>query len=104
VYITEAHAIDEWPMGDEISVCYQPKSNADRLQLANSYRKQFHLNIPLLVDTIDNSFELKYSIWPFRFYIMVAGQIMLKAQPHGKNDELEFSYDVDEIRHWLEQN
>lgn len=102
VYITEAHAVDEWPLGDQISVCNQPRSNSDRLELANSYRTQFELEVPLLVDTIDNHFESKYSLWPFRFYIMVAGRIVLKAQPHGQDDPREYSYDIDEIRQWLE--
>jgi len=91
-------------MGQHISTCYQPKSNSDRLALAKSYRKQFLLEVPLLVDTIENHFELKYSLWPFRFYIMVGGRVVKKAQPHGQNDPREFSYDVDEIRLWLEQN
>jgi len=101
VYITEAHAIDEWPLGNEISVCYQPKSNSSRISLAKSYRQQFDLKVPILVDTIENKFEKEYSLWPFRFYIMVGGRVVKKAQPRAENDPGEFSYDIDEIRQWL---
>jgi len=103
VYITEAHAVDEWPMGTEISVCSQPKNSPDRIALANSYRQQFHLEVPLLVDAIDNQFEKTFAAWPFRFFIVIDGKLVMKAQPHGHDDPHEFAYNVDEIRQWLER-
>jgi len=34
VYITEAHAKDEWPVGKTISFCNQPKALSERCALA----------------------------------------------------------------------
>jgi len=90
-------------MGTEISVCEQPKTSVDRIALANSYRHQYHLEVPLLVDAIDNQFEKTFAAWPFRFFIVVNGKLVVKAQPHGDNDPREFSYDIDEIREWFER-
>lgn len=76
VYIVEAHAIDEWPISSgrynrgrgPVSVS-QPTSNEERLALANKFRSDFDcLEIPMLVDPIQNEFEKKYAPWPLRFY------------------------------------
>jgi hypothetical protein len=40
VYISEAHARDEWPVGDPI-IIDQPKTLSKRLEIANGFRDFF---------------------------------------------------------------
>ena len=40
VYISEAHARDEWPVGDPI-IIDQPKTLSKRLEIANKFRDFF---------------------------------------------------------------
>ena len=73
VYIKEAHPLDEWQVKSNVKedVCYaQPKTQADRLMIANDFVKRFQYNIPLLVDPIQNPTNAAYSAWPERFYII----------------------------------
>lgn len=102
VYITEAHAQNEWPVGDPLNIL-QPVSNAERLGIARQFTRDYNLpcSLPVLVDLIDNRFMKGYSAWPIRFFVLepTAGQAMqddamrgkcearvvFKAQPDGRN-------------------
>ncbi|CAF3966060.1 unnamed protein product [Rotaria sp. Silwood1] len=71
VYIEEAHAADEWPIGSRI--CYvQPKTDADRIAIANDFIQTTGYRLPLLIDPIsrNNPFNQVYSSWPIRFYVI----------------------------------
>eukprot|EP00808_Paulinella_micropora_P011904 g38167.t1 len=82
VYITEAHAKDEWPVGPTFSFAEQPKTQAARLALARLHQQRSQLPFPVVVDDIaTNAFETLYAAWPYRFYILYQGRIMYKAQP-----------------------
>ena len=49
VYIEEAHATDEWPIGSRI--CYvQPKCDADRIRIADDFIQSTGYRLPLLID------------------------------------------------------
>lgn len=39
-----------------------------------------HVQIPMLVDPIDNRFDAVFAPWPIRFYILRHGRIAYKAQ------------------------
>jgi type I thyroxine 5'-deiodinase len=66
VYILEAHAKDVWPLGKKI--CFnQPKTIEERLQVANTFVKDYGFQIPMLVDEIDNNFNDIYAAWPERY-------------------------------------
>eukprot|EP00276_Gloeochaete_wittrockiana_P001060 CAMPEP_0184676646 /NCGR_PEP_ID=MMETSP0308-20130426/88461_1 /TAXON_ID=38269 /ORGANISM="Gloeochaete witrockiana, Strain SAG 46.84" /LENGTH=105 /DNA_ID=CAMNT_0027124491 /DNA_START=314 /DNA_END=628 /DNA_ORIENTATION=- len=93
VYITEAHAVDEWPIGSRLKYS-QPKTTAERCTIARDFVSALDVRIPLLVDTDANSFETKYAAWPIRFYIILDGLMALIANPK------QCTYDVVEIRHW----
>lgn len=84
IYIVEAHAIDEWPVGDPLSIT-QPKSSAERCGIAREFCRDYRLQFPLLVDPIDNPFSTTYSAWPVRFYIVQRGTILYVAQPDHSN-------------------
>jgi len=91
VYIQEAHARDEWPIGKTISFCDQPKTVSARCDLASKMIPT--VKFPVLVDAINNPFQTKYAAWPFRFYIFFQDKIVLKAQPNPET----CSYELDEI-------
>ncbi|UJR07618.1 hypothetical protein I4U23_011907 [Adineta vaga] len=71
VYIEEAHASDEWPIGSRI--CYvQPKCDTDRLKIATDFIKATDYRIPMLIDPVSlgNPFSKEYNPWPIRFYVV----------------------------------
>ncbi|CAF5216286.1 unnamed protein product, partial [Rotaria magnacalcarata] len=71
VYIEEAHAVDEWPIGGRIRYV-QPKCDADRIQIANDFIKAIEYRISLLIDPVSklNPFSEVYCPWPIRFYVI----------------------------------
>jgi len=82
VYITEAHAKDEWPAGKS-STCTQPTTNQERMDLAKALLDSRKLSIPMLVDPIENGFEKAFAAWPIRFYVVHGGKVLFKSQPDG---------------------
>jgi len=100
VYITEAHAADEWPVGKTISFCTQPKVLSDRIGLARKFVNDQQIEFPMVVDTMDNQFDEKFASWPLRFYIVQNGKLVFKAQPNLE----EFSYDPKDLSLWLKSN
>ncbi len=97
VYIAEAHARDQWPVGKTISCVDQPTTLAERLRNAEQFKKNFKFEMPMLVDNMDNTFHNTYGSWPFRFFVIYEGKLILKAQP----DKETFAYDMNEIDNWI---
>jgi len=97
VYITEAHARDEWPAGKVWSYCDQPKTLEDRQAVALRFVDRSAFELPVVLDDIANSFDDVYAAWPFRFYVLHNGKIAFKAQPNKKT----FSYELPQLREWL---
>jgi len=103
VYIAEAHALDEWPMGDgypgsEYKAVMQPKSVSERCEVAAMFRKEIGCELPMVVDGPDDEFERTYSAWPLRFYIISEGKIVYKAQPTAR-----YRYSLPELRESIEK-
>jgi len=95
VYIREAHASDEWPMGRHVIVP-QPKSMEERIKCAQDFVRATCLKgIDVFIDDISDSFMLNFSAHPQRFFIIdSAGMLKFKATPM----EGEYSLaDVEEI-------
>jgi len=101
IYITEAHAADEWPVGARLSFCNQPTTVPERCELARGYVESYDMTIPVLVDNMDNNFRDKFSAWPFRFYVVNNGKVEFKAQP---DPEKSYTYDVNTLGKWLQAN
>merc|ERR1711998_799091 len=97
VYIAEAHARDEWPVGDAISFCNQPKSMQARFELARALQCEKGLAVPVLVDTMEDTFLKEMAPWPLRFYVVQDGKLLWKAQPK----ESCFGFDITELEEWL---
>jgi type I thyroxine 5'-deiodinase len=104
VYISEAHASDEWALPDaegagELipSGIVQPRSLDARAALARCFASRFPGVGRLVVDSIDNSANRAYAAWPERLYIIVDGVVVFKSGPGP------FGYVLDDVRKWLEQ-
>jgi hypothetical protein len=98
VYITEAHAADEWPVGRTLSFCNQPRTIDERLTLARTFVKKYNLQLPMVVDGMENAFVQKFDAWPFRYFVVNGGRIMVKAQP----DRDDFKYYITSLASTLE--
>jgi len=93
VYITEAHAQDEWPIGDPLKI-NQPVTDAERVGIARQFAADYDLQLPVLVDPVANHFEQAYAAWPIRFYVLEESfdnsgrplpKLVYKAQPDHNN-------------------
>jgi len=80
IYIAEAHAQDQWPLGRHV-VVNQHKTLAERISIASTYAKKYNYEIPLVVDSLANGFMNTYFAHPERFYIIKDGKLVLKATP-----------------------
>jgi hypothetical protein len=98
VYVREAHPTDGWRMesNDRLGVeAAQPRTYAERAEVAGRCGRLLGLGFPMLVDTIDDAVGARYSGMPGRFYLIDRqGKIAFKngRGPYGfKPDELEQS-------------
>jgi len=79
IYISEAHASDEWKLGNIVDIP-QHKTLEDRIKAAKNFVQTYEWNIPTVVDSFyENeasvSFEQIYSAWPERFYVFHYGSV-----------------------------
>lgn len=106
IYISEAHARDEWPLG-QVESFDQPTSLEERLALARRFEESYamfrfaesdgHQHVPVFVDSMTNEFEERYAVWPERFFII--GDKMkldLVAEPFT-----ELGFDRSHLSEWL---
>jgi Iodothyronine deiodinase len=69
VYIAEAHASDEWPIGSSVDI-KQPTTTAERVNAAVACVADTEIAWPAYVDPLPaNAFEALYHPWPIRFFI-----------------------------------
>jgi len=101
VYITEAHARDEWPVGKKVSFCDQPTTLEARVALAKRLTTELDCPARVVVDKMDNEFMNTFAAWPFRYYIVQNGKIALKAQPSMSSYGYTFEKD---LREWLNEH
>jgi len=84
IYILEAHAVDEWPIRTKSELCIkQHQTLHDRCELANSLvnPNQYQFQMPVFVDTMDNSFQTTYAGWPLRVFIFQNSTIQFILEP-----------------------
>lgn len=92
VYIEEAHAADEWPIGSSVverqARCIEERVDA-ALRLGLSWRWT------LTVDSMHNHFAQHFAPWPFRYYLLDdTWRARAIAQPVGAALPLGELYDV----------
>lgn len=85
IYIREAHPTDGRQVSQNVKdkiLVKDPKSDEERRKVAEDFAAQFKLKLPILLDTIDNTMEKKYSGWPDRLYVIDSeGKIAYKGGP-----------------------
>ncbi|MCH8065744.1 MAG: deiodinase [Chloroflexi bacterium] len=96
VYIQEAHPSDGWEMQinvEENIVYAQPKSFDEREHVAEACSLELKLEIPTLIDDMEDSTDLAYSALPDRLYLIgTDGRIAYRSErgPMGfRPEELE---------------
>jgi len=73
VYVREAHPTDGWHMRDNYAHGYtfeQPRTFDARRSLAETCQRTLDLDMPMLVDTIDDTVGTRYSGMPARLYLI----------------------------------
>lgn len=100
VYIAEAHARNQWPVGRVISHCDAPTTMEERVALARQlYKQQPELQrLPCLVDGMNDAFLEAFAAWPLRLFVVHEGNLSFKAMPKDG------VYDLDELEGWLTQH
>ena len=90
MYVSEAHARDEWALYSD--VCFDaPKTLAERAAIARRFATRLHGGVPLVVDGLDNAAERAFAAWPERLYVVGAdGRVAFKGAlgPDGYKPEL----------------
>jgi type I thyroxine 5'-deiodinase len=81
----EAHPTDVWQMQSNVKegvMFRDPKSDAERANVANACWRKLGIKFPALVDSMDNRVEAAYTGWPDRLYLMDrGGKILYKSTP-----------------------
>ena len=85
MYIEEAHATDAWQTGSNVrdKVLFAThRSFEDRAQVGAVCVKDLKVDLPMVVDEIDNRTERAYTTWPDRLYVIDGdGRITYKSRP-----------------------
>lgn len=82
VYITEAHAQDEWNIGESAgTINFVHKTIDDRLKCVDKFIDTFNIEIPVYADNIKNEFENIFASWPTRCYIIEKKRFALISEP-----------------------
>ena len=106
VYISEAHAIDEWPVqsprfthDNQPLVIRQSYDLDSRINLANEFKKNYNFLPRLYISPPDLllNFEIIYKPWPFRIYGFDGFNISFASEP-----EACITY-TDKVVEWIEK-
>ena len=68
VYLSEAHATDEWPLGNHVTV-NQHRNIEERACAAARFREATGWSLPIFLDNCSNDFARRFSAHPERFYL-----------------------------------
>ena len=68
----------------------------ERINAARRFVQNNQFRIPLVVDSMDNSFHRHMAAWPTRFYVVVDGVLGYVARPSRSH-----LYSVGEVEEWI---
>lgn len=75
VYIREAHPEDGWAFTmnrEEGIAVHDPTSDVERADVATTCALRLELELPVLVDRVDDAVARAYGGWPDRLYLIAA--------------------------------
>jgi Iodothyronine deiodinase len=85
VYIQEAHPSDIWQMSSNVRdgvIFATPRTDGERLEIAESCVRRLGIRFPALIDGMDNSVERRYTGWPDRLMLIgIDGRLAFKTEP-----------------------
>jgi type I thyroxine 5'-deiodinase len=85
VYIEEAHPSDIWQMASNVRegvVFRSPRTDSERMEVAQSCVRTLGIRFPALIDGLDNTVERLYTGWPDRLYLIdTSGTVVYKSAP-----------------------
>ena len=85
VYIQEAHPTDLWQLPSNLRdgvLLASPQSDEERTSTALSCVRKLGIQIPAVLDPIDNPTERAYTAWPDRMFLIDRnGRIVFKSAP-----------------------
>lgn len=98
VYLQEAHAADEWPLGRKPELMAS-QTLEQRAMHARRFREEACVTVPVFLDSMDNDFGRQFAAWPERFYVVSpSGLLSFVAQPrHGGYDHESVFARIEEI-------
>ena len=73
VYVREAHPEDGWVLTsnrDEGILVADPQTAAERGEVAVACSLRFELDLPVLIDDVDDEVGRRYGGWPDRLYLI----------------------------------
>ena len=80
VYVREAHPTDEWAMEENAKAgvaLAQPKSDAERSSAAALCCSSLAVDLPVVVDGVDDAVGVPYGAWPERMYVLDEAGVVL---------------------------
>jgi Iodothyronine deiodinase len=84
VYIQEAHPVDAWQLYDNVQddvLIASTTTRDERYTAAGLCVRKLGIELPALIDELDNRVERAYTGWPDRLYVIDrAGNIAHKGQ------------------------
>ena len=89
MYIREAHPTDEWQVANNLTehvVFARARSLQERDTVATACAVALKLDIPILIDTMDDAANRAFSAWPERLYVLDSdGKVIYKGGkgPYG---------------------
>lgn len=99
VYIAEAHAREEWPIGDEHKAAVQSLAQAgslvERREAARLFARELDWPFEVFVDGMNDEFERTFAAWPLRFYVVDADGKTLAHVAHPTPNE--FTYQPENL-------
>lgn len=96
IYIAEAHAREEWPIGEAHSnggvlSLAQAKSLAERRAAARIFEQQLAWPFAIYVDGMGDAFEATFAAWPLRFFVVAADGQTIAHVAHPEPGQYTYS-------------
>ena len=94
--MSEAHAKDEWILYKD--VCFnQPRTLEERVAVATEFGSRVHPEIPMVIDSMENTAEMVFAAWPERLYVIGEDRRIAYKGALGPD-----GYRPEEVATWLQ--